>query len=436
MKRATAKPNIKTKVPGPNAKKWVKFHLQHASEATYNKKFVWDRKAPAIGPFCTDPDGNIFLDFASHVASSPLGYNHPKLTKLATKLAAINPDRYAGTDFIGAYGKDPKKSSVPTPSHLHQKVMEITKQFGFDKGFFVNSGAEAVENAMKLCFAARPKAKYVVTFEHDFHGRTLGALSLSSSKKIQNQDIPQIPNIIRLPYKSCKGDVCHFEKQEPLLPKNIKPKDVAFIILEPIQGEGGYNFPNPLFLQEVQRTASKYNISLICDEIQTGMGRTGKWWASEHFGLKPDMITVGKALRVGAAIGKEELFPKESGRVGSTWGEGNAIASAIGYATIDIIQKENLLQNATTLGHYFLQELKKLKPHQVIEDIRGLGLLLVIEMKSQAQRDKLLDAMLQKGLLALGCGYTGVRLLPPLNVTKREINLALEIIQTCTKKLR
>lgn len=217
--------------------------MKHAAESTYNKKFVWDRKAPAIGPFCTDPDGNVFLDFASHVASSPLGYNHPKLIKLAQALAAINPDRYAGTDFIGAYGKDPKTSKIPTPSHLHHKVMEITQQFGFDKAFFVNSGAEAVENAMKLCFMARPKAKYIITFEHDFHGRTMGALSLSSSKKVHNQNIPQIPNIIRLPFKSCKGDICHFEKQEPLLPPNIKPKDVAFIMLEPIQGEGDTIFP-------------------------------------------------------------------------------------------------------------------------------------------------------------------------------------------------
>lgn len=436
MNRNTAKPKIKTHVPGPNSKKWVSFHMKHAAEATYNKKFVWDRKEPAIGPFCTDPDGNIFLDFASHVASNPLGYNHPKLTKMAQELAKIDPDRYAGSDFIGAYGKDPKTAKIPTPSHLHHKLMEITKQFGFDKAFFVNSGAEAVENAMKLCFAAHPKAKYIITFEHDFHGRTLGALSLSSSKKVQNQDIPQIPNIIRLPFKACKGGICHFEKQGALLPKNIKPKDVAFIILEPIQGEGGYNFPNPLFLQEVQRTAEKHNIPLICDEIQIGMGRTGKWWASEHFGLKPDIITVGKALRVGAAVGKKEFFPTEPGRLGSTWGEGNAIASAIGYATIDIIQKENLLGNAQNMGFYFLQELKKLKPHKAIDDIRGLGLLLVIEFKTTEQRNKLQELLLQKGLLTLGCGNKSLRLLPPLNVIKREVDLALEIIQTCTKKLR
>lgn len=430
------KPHIKKKLPGPNTRKWVRFHLKHAAEATYYKKFVWDRKAPAEGPFCTDPDGNVFLDFASHVASSPLGYNHPTLTKIAQKLAAIEPDRYAGTDFISAYGTDPQKAGIPTPSHLHNKLAEITSQFGLTKSFLVNSGAEAVENAMKLCFAARPKAKYMVTFEHDFHGRTLGALSLTSSKKVQTKDMPQLPNIIRLPFKACKGDVCHFEKQDALLPDNIDPKDVAFIIIEPIQGEGGYNFPNPLFLHEVQRTADRYKIPLICDEVQTGMGRTGKWWASEHFGLQPDLITAGKALRVGATIGKAELFPKEPGRIGSTWGEGNAIASAIGCATINIIQKEKLLQNAEALGRFFLQELKKLKPHQAIEDIRGLGLLLAIELKTTAQRDKLQDKLLQKGLLALGCGKACLRLLPPLNVTKREINQALEIIQTCVKTLR
>ena len=423
--------------------------MKFAAETTYHKHFVWDRKAPAIGPYCTDPDGNIFLDFASHVASNPLGYNHPKLTKVAQKLAAIDPDRYAGTDFISAYGKDPKKMQIPTPSHLHHKIAEITKQLGFNTSFFINSGAEAVENAIKLCFMARPKAKTAIVFQKAFHGRTLGALSMSSSKSIHNDGIPQIPNVVRLPYLSCKGDTCHFYKpgSDPtqsisaLISKKpkkgqIKPADVAYILLEPIQGEGGYNFPNPMWLKEIQETAKKFGIPLICDEIQTGMGRTGTWWASQQLGLEPDLITIGKALRIGAVAGKKELFPKVQGRLGSTWGEGNAIASAMGYLTIDIIQKENLLENAQKLGQYLLGELKTFKKqYKSVEDVRGMGLLIVIEFETSAQRDKVANACLKKGLLLIGCGEKALRFLPPLNVKKREIDQALEILSICLKPL-
>lgn len=450
MKRTTAKPTIKAKIPGPNTKKWVAFHMKHSAETTYHKHFVWDRKSPAIGPYCTDPDGNIFLDFASHVASSPLGYNHPKLIKVARQLGTIEPDRYAGTDFISAYDSDPAKAKIPTASHLHHKIAEITKPFGFQKSFLVNSGAEAVENAIKICFMARPKAKYAICFQKSFHGRTFGALSLSSSKSIHNEGIPQIPNIIRLPYESCKGDICHFYKPSADPKKSIsalisnkpkkgqlKPQDIAFIVIEPIQGEGGYNFPNPFFLKEVRETAKKYKIPLIADEIQTGMGRTGTWWASEQLGLAPDLLTSGKGLRVGAVTGKKELFPKVPGRLGSTWGEGNAIASAMGYLTIEIIQKEKLLENTRKQGQYFLGKLKKLKSSfKTIEDVRGMGLLLVLEMNTQKQRDRLAEKCLQNGLLLLGCGEKSLRILPPLNVKKREIDQALNILESCLKNLR
>lgn len=449
MNRKTAKPKIKTKIPGPKTKKWVNFHMKFAAETTYHKHFVWDRKAPATGPYCTDPDGNIFLDFASHVASNPLGYNHPKLTKVAQKLAAIEPDRYAGTDFISAYGKDPKKMQLPTPSHLHHKIAEITKSLGLSTSFFINSGAEAVENAIKICFMARPKAKHAVVFQKGFHGRTLGALSMSSSKSIHNEGIPQIPNVIRLPYLSCKGDTCHFYKpgNDPTTSisalishkptkAQLKPSDVAYILVEPIQGEGGYNFPNPMWVKEIQETAKKYGIPLICDEIQTGMGRTGTWWASEQIGFQPDLITIGKALRIGAVAGKKELFPQVPGRLGSTWGESNAIASAMGYLTIDIIQKENLLEKVQTLGKYFLDELKTYKKqHKSVEDVRGMGLLLVMEFQTAKQRDKVAENCLKKGLLLIGCGEKSLRFLPPLNVKKREINQALEILETCLKPL-
>lgn len=448
MKRQTQTPKIKTKLPGPNAQKWVEFHLKNAAKATYEKHFVWDRSAPAIGPFCTDPDGNVILDFASHVSSNPLGYNHPALTKVAGELAKIEPDRYAGTDFIGASAKTPALSKLPTPAHLHDKLIEITSRFGFKKVFLSNSGSEAVENAIKFCYQYRKNYGYGFTFDGAFHGRTLGALSLNRSKNLHKSWYPQIPYILSFPFDYCHGEDCNYagsrhraaDSIEKMLDPEkglIIPEEVAFIIIEPIQGEGGYNIPETKFIQNIAKTAKKHGIPLICDEIQSGMGRTGKWWASEHFGIKPDIITAGKALRVGATIGKEKLFPKESYRIGSTWGEGNAIASAVGYMTIEIIQKENLLQNATKMGNYYLNELRKLKEsHSQIHNVRGIGLMDAMDFTTKKLRDDFREKCLQKGLLLLSCGYKVVRLLPPLDVTKREIDLSLEIIKQVLNELK
>ena len=445
MKRDTATPKVRNKLPGPYAEKWIRFHMRNAAQATYQKNFVWDRAAPAIGPFCTDPDGNIFLDFASHVASNPLGYNHPALTDIAGKLAKIDPDRYAGTDFIGAYGRDPQTATLPTPSHLHQKLLQITSHFGFDKAFLSNSGSEAVENAVKLCYQYRKNFGYGFTFEGAFHGRTLGSLSLNRSKNLHRSWYPQIPYILSFPYDFCHGESCGFggggggisgggsDAIEHMLDPEkglISPEEVAFIIIEPVQGEGGYNFPHIEFIKGVAKTARKHGIPLICDEIQSGMGRTGKWWACEHFGIKPEIITAGKALRVGATIGHAKFFPKEKYRIGSTWGEGNAIASAVGFRTIEIIEKENLMQNAADMGGYLIAELKKLeaKYPALVSDVRGLGLLDAIEFQTRAERDRFVEKCARKGLILLGCGYKVVRILPPLNVTRRELDLCLEII--------
>jgi 4-aminobutyrate aminotransferase len=338
---------------------------------------------------------------------------------------------------------------LPTPSHLHKKLIEITSQFKFEKAFLSNSGSEAVENAVKLCFQYRKNFGYGFTFEGAFHGRTLGALSLNRSKNLHRSWYPQIPYILSFPYHFCQGESCSYGNghalkaseaiEEMLDPKKglITPEEVAFIIIEPIQGEGGYNIPHMLFAKKIQEVATKHGIPLICDEVQSGFGRTGKWWASEHFGLKPDIITMGKALRVGATVGKAKFFPKQEYRVGSTWGEGNAIASAVGYKTIEIIQKENLLKNAENMGNYFLNELKNLQQKfpSIISDVRGIGLMDAIELQTQKQRDHLQETALQKGLILLGCGYKVLRLLPPLNVTKREIDMCLQILLGCLTKL-
>jgi 4-aminobutyrate aminotransferase len=212
---------------------------------------------------------------------------------------------------------------------------------------------------------------------------------------------------------------------------------VAFIIIEPVQGEGGYNLPSLDFMREVSRLAKKYSIPLISDEIQAGMGRTGKWWAIEHFGITPDIITVAKPLRIGATLGRTELFPQQEYRISSTWGEGNALSSAIGYTVIEIIQRENLLGNATRMGDYFLRQLRGLQlKYPFILDVRGLGLMDAVELDSRERRDRLVQKAFTQGLLLLGCGYKGVRFLPPLDVRKREIDLALEILEEALRESR
>ncbi|HXZ44049.1 MAG TPA: aminotransferase class III-fold pyridoxal phosphate-dependent enzyme [archaeon] len=441
MERSSATPHVRATPPGPQSRKWIAYHRAAAARATYVEGFVWDRAAPAAGPFCTDPDGNIFLDFASHVGTSPLGYNHPELLAVSDRLKSIDPDRYAGTDFISAYGRDPQQIEIPTPSHLHHKLLEITGPFAFGTAFFSNSGAEAVENAIKICYDARRNCGYGFCFLGAFHGRTLGALSLNRSKRLHRSWYPQIPNIVHLPYCIC-GEECrcgfwlgpvgsesrlaHF--LDPIRGL-IDPAEVAYIIIEPIQGEGGYHVPNAAFMAEVGRVARQHQIPLIADEIQSGMGRTGQWWGSEHFEIRPDIIVAGKALRVGATIGRAELFPKEEMRLGSTWGEGNALSSAIGFTTIEVIQREGLLEHATRMGERLRHELRNLQRRfDFILDVRGLGLMDAMELDTVERRGRILQACLERGLLLLGCGFKAIRFLPPLDVTQRELDLALEIL--------
>lgn len=451
MNRDAIAPTIRSSLPGPNAKRWARFHQKHAAHATYLFDFVWDRSAPAIGPFCTDVDGNIILDFASHIASSPLGYNHSELTALSQRLAAIDPDRYAGTDFLGAWGSDPESSDIPTPSHLHYKLMEITRPFGFDVAFFSNSGAEAVENAIKICYDHRRNYGYGICFYGAFHGRTLGALSLNRSRRVQRDWYPQIPRIIDLPYCRCTGPCDCGWKIYSIRRKGVisrltqifdpeiglvSPEEVAYIIIEPVLGEGGYDIPNLDFIGEVAKTARTNRIPLICDEIQSGLGRTGKWWACEHFNIRPDIITSAKALRIGATLGRKEIFPQEERRISSTWGEGNAISTAMGYKIIEVIQKENLLTNATRMGDHLLDGLRTLESgHQFLHDARGLGLMAAISVSTDRTRNRILQRAFQKGLLLLGCGFESIRFLPPLNVNQREIDIALNILDDVLKSL-
>jgi 4-aminobutyrate aminotransferase len=393
--------------------------MKWAAQATYEDSFVWDRSKPAIGPWAYDPDGNLWLDFAGHIAVNAVGYNHPRLVKAGKILGGIDPDRYAGTDFIGAYGSYPGWSSeLPTPSKLHEELMSITPAY-LNKAFFSNSGAEAVENAIKLAYRYRKNYGYGICFNGAFHGRTLGALSLNRSKHVQRRWYPEIPNIVSLDY----NEIEDFKKLR------VEWGEIAFIIVEPIQGEGGYVVPSKEWMQCLRDVTTTCDIPLIMDEIQAGLGRTGKWWCYEHYGITPDILTSAKALRVGATIANKKYFSEEQGRISSTWGEGNALSSAMGALTVHVIREENLLENAYMMGLYFRECLTDLG----FENVRGKGLMDAFDLHDQHSRNNFVTAAASKGLLLMGCGVKSVRLLPPLNVTKREIDICLNIFEDIKK---
>jgi len=441
MDRASVEPYVES-LPGPKAERWVSYHHQLAAPSTAAYEFVWDLTEEAIGPFCTDVDGNVFLDFTSHVASTPLGYNNPAV---AEKLAAFDlptPTKIAGQSFYASSGWPPDSPDVPGPSQLMDRLTDLTGEYGFDTVFLSNTGAEAVENAVKICYDHRNGASQGITFRGAFHGRTLGALSLNRSKAVHRRDFPEIPGVHDVPYctdRTCTKATCEcgfFPSddgvsllREMLDGKRgyVDPEDLAYLIVEPVQGEGGYRFPSDAFAEEIRAVCEKHDILLIADEVQTGLGRTGEWWGSDHYPFEPDVIASAKALQVGATISREEIFPEENARISSTWGAGDLLAALPGAVTIDVIEEENLLANARERGQQLKDLLREADPEGV-ENVRGEGLMVALDLESKEVLNRTIRCALNRGLLTLGCGQRSMRLLPPLDVTEREIALGVELL--------
>ncbi|WP_435551691.1 aspartate aminotransferase family protein [Natrinema sp. CGMCC1.2065] len=427
MQRQKAEPSVQN-LPGPKAEEWVDFHHEAAATSTYVYDFVWDITEDAEGPFCTDPDGNVLLDFTSHVAAAPLGYNNPKLMDKLQEFDLVDPLKIAGQDFYVSTGGTPEDTELPGPAHLMNTLTDITDQYGMDTVFLSNSGAEAVENAMKVCYDNCEQPKYGLTFEGAFHGRTLGALSLNRSKSVHRRGFPELSGIHDVPHSMAGVE----RLREKLDPKHghIPPEQVAFLILEPVQGEGGYQVPEPEFMRAVNDLCTEHDIPLIADEIQSGVGRTGKMWASDHYDFEPDVITSAKALRVGATISSEEIFPDEKSRLSSTWGAGDILSSIQGTLTVAAIQEHDLLTHAKQAGERFVGQLEELQADhpETVVDVRGLGLMTAIEFDTKERREAVVDAALKRGLLTLGCGQKTLRLLPPLDVRDRELDIAVDLL--------
>ena len=444
MDRDTAEPDTDA-LPGPNAEEWIARYADHAAPSEYSHEFVWDVTAEADGPFVTDVDGNVLMDFTCHIGAAPLGYNNEKILGKLREFDLVEPMKIAGQDLYFGAGPDPDSAPVPGSSHLMEKLTEASAEYGMDTVFLSNSGAEAVENAMKVAHDHAPAAKYGYAFGGSFHGRTLGTLSLTKSKSVYTRHYPEIAGIETVPFCADRGCTpatcdCGFfadggsRLRNALSPEGgyVDPAEVAFVVLEPIQGVGGYRFPSEAFMAEVGAVTDEYDIPLVVDEVQSGIGRTGEFWASDHYEIDPDVIAAAKGLRVGATVSRSELFPAEKNRIGSTFGGGDLLGSMTGAITIEAIEEHDLLANARARGRQATERLADDAPDSIV-DVRGKGLMLAIEFDAPDRRDAVIAAALERGLLTLGCGTRTVRLLPPLDSTAREIDMGVSILLDAAK---
>ena len=392
--------------------------VKKMKKLTYNSTFVY----PLVikdgqGCYIEDIDGEQYLDFTSNISSSPLGYGHPEIKELIKRYGDIGAHKIAGQDFY-------------CEEHilLAEKLLSIT--MSNSKVFFINSGAEAVENAIKLAYRKNGPLPGISCL-NAFHGRTLGALTFTFSKKVQKSNFPEF-SVKRI--KFCTSDN---DPEIDEIEKLAREYKISFIITELVQGEGGINVASKKFAKKLNLISRKYNIPLIIDEIQTGLARTGKWWAFQYYGIKPDMISIAKSLQVGAVVFDKKFEPNQQGVLSSTWGGGNRIDMAIGIKTIDIIARDKLLEKVNKNGDFLKQCLIELKNvNDTIMDVRGIGLMLGVEFYKKEDRNKVINKLFKNKLLVLPAGIKTIRILPPLIITKQEISKGLEIFERVLKEIK
>jgi 4-aminobutyrate aminotransferase len=431
----THAPHIKTPLPGPKAQAIVaRDHRAVSTSYTRDYPFVMARGEGAV---VEDVDGNLFLDCAAGIAVTATGHSHPDV------VAAIVDQAHkflhmSGTDFY-----------YEPQVRLAEEMAAIVPVPGQVRSFFGNSGTEANEAAIKL---ARYSSKRfnIIAFLGSFHGRTLGSLALTSSKYVQRRGFgPMMPGVFHAPYANCyrcpvglKPDTCQAEclgfVEEQILVHLVSPDEVAAVMVEPIQGEGGYVVPAPVFHQRLRDLTKKHGMLLIVDEVQSGMGRTGKMFASEHFGLEADIVTVAKGIASGLPLGitsaRADVMNWPPGAHASTFG-GNPVSCAAALATIKVL-KDGLVKHAEDVGGYLLDKLRGLMDkHPIIGDVRGKGLMIGVELvrdrqtkeRATTERDRVVQEMFKRGVLLLGAGRNALRFAPPLVLTKAQADTAVRI---------
>lgn len=437
-------PNIVVRPPGPKARALAKRDSDALSPS-------FTRYYPLViesGHDCIvkDVDGNQYIDFNSGLACLNVGHTHPNIVK-AIKNQCDKFLHYSNTDFY-----------YDQTVNFAEKLFEITPGDFKKKVHFGNSGAEAVETAIKLSKWHTRKHQFIA-FVGAFHGRTCAATALTASKPTQRRHyFPLIPGITHVPYPYCYR--CPFKLSYPdcnyhcvdfideqVLQKYVPPEEVAGFVFEPIQGEGGYVVPPPDYFQRIRKLADKYGLLLIADEVQSGIGRTGKWFAIEHWKTEPDIICSAKALASGlplsATVARARLMDWEAGSHASTFG-GNPLSCVAAINVVEIIKQEKLLENAEKQGNYIMKWLRDTKQeHEIVGDVRGKGLMIGIEFVEDKQTkkagpDQAREVMLRcwrRGVAIVTCGVSTLRLVPPLTITRELVDSSLEIIGDVIKEV-
>lgn len=433
-------PRIVTALPGPRARAVIeRDDLVVSPSYTRCYPLVAERGEGAI---VEDPDGNQFLDFSAGIAVASTGHCHPRVVE-AIREQSGRLLHMSGTDFYYAEMVE-----------LAERLARLAPGRGPHRVYFGNSGAEANEAALKLARYHTGRDKFIA-FLGSFHGRTMGALSLTASRAVQRRGFgPLVPGVFHAPYpnvyRSGKSpDECAAESIaaiERLFATIAPPEEVAAIVFEPVQGEGGYVIPPPRFLDELRRLADQHGILLVADEVQSGAGRTGKMWACEHFGLVPDILTSAKGLASGmpisAMIARADLMSWGPGAHASTFG-GNPVCCAAAIATLELLEG-GLIDHAACMGAYMMARMHEWpKRFPMVGDVRGLGLMIGAEIvadqatraPARELRDALVAAAFERGLLTLGAGENTLRLSPPLVITVEQADCACQILEDCLKAL-
>ena len=427
-------PDIKTHLPGPKARAIIDRDATYVSPSyTRDYPFVIARGEGAV---VEDVDGNRFLDCAAGIAVNSTGVSHPEVVRAIVEQAG-KFIHMSGTDFY-----------YEPQVRLAEELASIAPIGGDVRTFFANSGTETTEAAIKLS-RYFTKRQGVIAFFGAFHGRSLGALSLTASKAIQRRGFgPFMPGVYHAPYPDSyrfngSADACAAASlafiKEQILVHLASPDEIAAVVVEPIQGEGGYVVPPPAFLQGLRELTTGHGMLLVLDEVQSGMGRTGKMFAAEHFGLKADVVNIAKGIASGLPLGvtcaRADVMSWPPGAHASTFG-GNPVACAAANATIKLL-KDGLVDNAAKVGEHLLGGLRELqRKHTLIGDVRGKGLMIGIELVRDRQtkeravdeRNALVQAMFRRGVLVLGAGKNAVRLAPPLVLTMEQANDVLHVL--------
>lgn len=431
-------PRLVTSLPGPRAQSVIaRDHAVLSPSYTRCYPFVMAR---GDGALVEDVDGNRFLDCNAGIAVVATGHAHPAVVKAVQEQAA----RFlhmSGTDFY-----------YENMVELAEKLASLAPGAGSRRIYFGNSGTEAIEAAMKMARYHTGRQQFI-SFLGSFHGRTMGALSLTSSKNVQKKGFfPMVPGVHHIPYPNCYRcpygmipDRCGVEcvdHIDDLMRHVLPPSEVAAIFLEPVQGEGGYIVPPQKFMEELQALAQRHGILLVFDEVQSGMGRTGKMFAAEHFHADPDILTLAKGIASGlplsATVARAEIMNWTPGSHASTFG-GNPVAVAAALVTIQLLQEE-LIGNAAAVGARMLSRMREWPARfPIVGDARGLGLMIGIELvhdqgtkeRAPELRNVLEQLAFQRGLLVLGCGQNSIRLCPPLVITHDQADWVIDTLEEC-----